>query len=337
MTGNSRTNLKYMRQFASSWPHGAIGPQPVGQSPWGHIRCLLDKLNDQEAAGSGTPRAHGRAGLVAQAARTPHRFRPLRARGTSVDKLLKPLPAAEREMVQQIVHEDYNFECLGLGGSGAARCGRRRVLHRHALLPHSFEPLRSDRAQARQLRPHYAGQVTSMSTSSTIEYAPSHHEPTIGLVLLPGIDRSPFTRSADRPPGGVARYKTASTLPCSFQMSCKIGSRDEEISAGVQRIVERHAHDLGEAESDRRARSSRPSSTTDPTRQADGSPASSFTHRARCRPHLWTRSDLLSLAFSLRRHMPPATCSHPPIPLPLVNRGAAPTSTTTSSASPRRR
>ena|GEM_PF-374830 len=41
--GWSPTSLKYMRVFAQAWPElGAIGPQVVGQLPWGHIRALLD-------------------------------------------------------------------------------------------------------------------------------------------------------------------------------------------------------------------------------------------------------------------------------------------------------
>ncbi|MGA9314473.1 MAG: DUF1016 N-terminal domain-containing protein [Solirubrobacteraceae bacterium] len=53
--GFSYTNLKYMRQFASYWPDGHIGPQAVGQLPWGHIRCLLDKLEDKAMSPSETP------------------------------------------------------------------------------------------------------------------------------------------------------------------------------------------------------------------------------------------------------------------------------------------
>jgi predicted nuclease of restriction endonuclease-like (RecB) superfamily len=53
MTGFSRSNLHYMRSFAAAWPHGEDGnkivPQPVGQLPWGHVRCLLDKLDDPAA------------------------------------------------------------------------------------------------------------------------------------------------------------------------------------------------------------------------------------------------------------------------------------------------
>lgn len=46
MTGLSRSNLHYMRSFAEAWPNGVV-PQPVGQLGWGHVRTLLDKLDDQ--------------------------------------------------------------------------------------------------------------------------------------------------------------------------------------------------------------------------------------------------------------------------------------------------
>ena len=46
MTGLSATNLQYMRAFAAAWPTEPISPQAVGKLPWGHIRTLLDQLND---------------------------------------------------------------------------------------------------------------------------------------------------------------------------------------------------------------------------------------------------------------------------------------------------
>lgn len=62
MRGFSYTNLKYLRQFAACWPDGEIGPQAVGQLPWGHIRCLLDKADDR-AARLWYDRAHRSSGL----------------------------------------------------------------------------------------------------------------------------------------------------------------------------------------------------------------------------------------------------------------------------------
>ncbi len=37
MQGFSITNLKRMRLFSQTYPDFEIGPQPVGQLPWGHI------------------------------------------------------------------------------------------------------------------------------------------------------------------------------------------------------------------------------------------------------------------------------------------------------------
>ncbi|WP_165368035.1 DUF1016 N-terminal domain-containing protein, partial [Phytoactinopolyspora endophytica] len=45
--GFSKTNLAYMRAFARAWP--SIFPQLGGQLPWGHIKVLLDQLDDRAA------------------------------------------------------------------------------------------------------------------------------------------------------------------------------------------------------------------------------------------------------------------------------------------------
>lgn len=40
MRGFSRTNLDYMKAFASAWPLDAISQQAVGRLPWGHNLVL---------------------------------------------------------------------------------------------------------------------------------------------------------------------------------------------------------------------------------------------------------------------------------------------------------
>jgi len=49
MRGLSRSNIHYMRQMAAAWPEPAIGQQPVGQLPWGHVTVLLGKLDEPDA------------------------------------------------------------------------------------------------------------------------------------------------------------------------------------------------------------------------------------------------------------------------------------------------
>ena len=44
MAGFSRSNLMYMRSFASAWTRGQIVQAPLGQLPWYHHLALIEKL-----------------------------------------------------------------------------------------------------------------------------------------------------------------------------------------------------------------------------------------------------------------------------------------------------
>lgn len=45
-SGWNRRNLLYTRAFAAAWLSNV--PQPVAQFPWGHVRVLLDRLDDAD-------------------------------------------------------------------------------------------------------------------------------------------------------------------------------------------------------------------------------------------------------------------------------------------------
>jgi len=47
MRGFSRTNLLYMRAFASAWPEEAIVHQFGGQIPWRHNCVIIDQVKDR--------------------------------------------------------------------------------------------------------------------------------------------------------------------------------------------------------------------------------------------------------------------------------------------------
>mgnify|MGYP001794780379 CR=1 FL=1 len=74
MLGLSRSNIKYMRQMAATWPETAIGQQPVRQLTWGHVTVLLDKLPDQPQRDwyAGAAAEHGWSPDV-RSRRTPQR------------------------------------------------------------------------------------------------------------------------------------------------------------------------------------------------------------------------------------------------------------------------
>ena len=120
--GFSRRNLHYMRQMAEAWPAPASVPQAVAQMPWGHLRVLLDKIEEPAArdwyvhqcVAGGWSRnvllnqikgqAHARAGAA------PSNFE-------------LTLPGEGSELAAQIAKDTYVFDFLGLSGRVAERDG----------------------------------------------------------------------------------------------------------------------------------------------------------------------------------------------------------------------
>lgn len=120
ITGFSPRNLRYMREFARSWPEKPMLPQAVAKLPWGHVRCLLDKLDDpaprlwyaHEAAENGWSRNV----LQAQIADN------LRGRqGGALTSFDHALPDLDSELVRDAIKDPYNFEFLGLAGRAKER------------------------------------------------------------------------------------------------------------------------------------------------------------------------------------------------------------------------
>ncbi|MDN5789357.1 MAG: PDDEXK nuclease domain-containing protein [Micrococcales bacterium] len=118
-TGLGRRNLFYMRSFAEAWP-GEVVPQPVAQLPWGHIRVLLDKLDDPVERGwyAATAVEHGwsRNVLLNQIMNRLH----TRA-GTAPSNFPARLPAADSELAQQLTRDPYVLDFLDLTGPAAER------------------------------------------------------------------------------------------------------------------------------------------------------------------------------------------------------------------------
>jgi hypothetical protein len=177
--------------------------------------------------------------------------------------------------VQQIIHEDYNFEFLGLAGevtesrveraliadienfilelgAGFAFVGRQVPLDidgEEFFIDLLFFHIPLNRyvvidLKLGKFRPQYAGQVNFYVNVIDDRLRQRSHDSTLGLVLctsrnntvaryaLAGIDR----------PVGVARYTSTRVLVESLpaELHGRLPSL-EEISAGVQRIVERRA------------------------------------------------------------------------------------------------
>ena len=90
--------------------------------PWGHVRCLLDKLDDSTArlwyAQHAVEHAWSRKLLEHHIATGRYE-----REGNALTNFAKVLPASESDLVQQIVDEDYNFEFLRAHRGRSASAG----------------------------------------------------------------------------------------------------------------------------------------------------------------------------------------------------------------------
>jgi predicted nuclease of restriction endonuclease-like (RecB) superfamily len=116
MKGFSPSNLKYMRLFARGWPDSAaIGQQPAGQLPWGHLMLLLDKLDTLELrdwyAAAAVRHGWTRDVLRHQIATAFHER--AAAAGSSFAQALE---RSDSELAQQITKYPYILDFLALDG-----------------------------------------------------------------------------------------------------------------------------------------------------------------------------------------------------------------------------
>ena len=119
MKGFSRSNLFYMRGFATAWPEPIV-QQPVGQLPWGHITVLLDKLDTAETrdwyASAAVEHGWSRNVLMNMIMN-----RTLERSGSAPSNFAQHLVAQDSELAQQVAKDPYSFEFLGLSGKVAER------------------------------------------------------------------------------------------------------------------------------------------------------------------------------------------------------------------------
>jgi predicted nuclease of restriction endonuclease-like (RecB) superfamily len=247
MKGLSRSNLYYMRNFAAAWPDGQIVPQVVGQLPWGHIRCLLDKLDEPSARHwyAGQALENGWSRKLLQA----HIVGDLRARqGSAISSFDHVLPPPDCELVRDAIKDPYNFEFLNLSaqarerdlelallndiqsflmemGRGFALAGRQfplKITDRDTGESHEFflDLLFYNYILRRfividlkieDFKPEFAGKMGFYLTALDELQRQPGDEPAIGLILCPGRARTVTEwalRNGDAPVA-VARYTTA--------------------------------------------------------------------------------------------------------------------------------
>ncbi|MHB1473666.1 MAG: PDDEXK nuclease domain-containing protein [Dermatophilaceae bacterium] len=120
MRGLSRSNIKYMRQMAAAWSESAIGQQPVGQLPWGHVTVLLDKL-EEPAVRDWYARAAVAGGWTRDVLLNQIKGRAHARVGAAPSNFELTLAAEDSELAAQIPKDPYVFDFLGLSGRVAER------------------------------------------------------------------------------------------------------------------------------------------------------------------------------------------------------------------------
>jgi hypothetical protein len=105
-----------------------------------------------------------------------------------------------------------------------------------------------------KFRPQYAGQLNFYVNVVDSQMREDHHGSTIGLVLCASRNKTVARYALDgmTRPLGVARY-TTSTGGLVERVPDELAGQLpalEQISAGVQRIVDQHTEEVAEAEAD---------------------------------------------------------------------------------------
>ena len=252
MQGFSASNLRYMRQFAESWPErDAIHQQPVGELPWGTNLVLLTKLKQREErlAYAAATLKHGwsrnmlslhiEQGTVARA-------------GKALTNFERTLPAPLSDLARESLKDPYRFDFLSLGaeagereledalvghisrflielGAGFAYVGRQVPLEvdgRDFFLDLLFYHLRLRcfviiELKTGEFQPEHAGKLNFYLSAVDSQMRGEHDAPSIGLLLCRTRSRL-FAEYALRDTGkpmGIAEYRLKKALPKNLEAS----------------------------------------------------------------------------------------------------------------------
>lgn len=250
MEGFSRSNLKYMRQFAEAWPdRDAIGQQPVGQLPWSTNLVLLTKLKKpaDRLAYAASAVEHG----WSRAVLTHHIEQGTVERsGKAITNFAERLPAPLSDLARESIKDPYRFDFLSLGteaserdledalvahiskflielGAGFAYVGRQVPLEidgRDFFVDLLFYHLRLRcfvvvELKAGEFEPEHAGKLNFYLSAIDSQMRGEHDAPSIGLLLCKSRSRV-FAEYALRDtvkPMGIAEYQLVQALPKSLK------------------------------------------------------------------------------------------------------------------------
>ncbi len=249
LKGLSERNLKYMRQFAQSWPEPEFVQQAVAQLPWGHHLVLMSKLSHREArlgyAAHALDNGWSRNVLIHQ---IESGF--LERTGAATTNFTSTLPAPTSERAQQALKDPYIFDFLSLGaeakerdieraltehisqfllelGSGFAFVGRQvhievggddfyiDLLFYHLKLRcYIVVELKTG-----EFKPEHTGQLNFYLSAVDSQIKSSDDQPSIGLLLCKMRNRivAEYALRDNSKPIGIAEYQLSHALPADLE------------------------------------------------------------------------------------------------------------------------
>ncbi len=127
--GFSRTNLLYMRAFASAYPDDQFVQQAAGQIPWFHNCVLLDRVKAPEQRvwyiQQTIENGWSRAILEMQI-----ESRLYERQGSAVTNFSQTLPKPQSDLAQQLIKDPYHFDFLTLSKEAQERDLERALVDR---------------------------------------------------------------------------------------------------------------------------------------------------------------------------------------------------------------
>ncbi|HYL75635.1 MAG TPA: PDDEXK nuclease domain-containing protein [Bryobacteraceae bacterium] len=264
MTGFSRTNLLYMRAFATAWPDESIVQQLVGQIPWGHNVRLLEQVKSQPEREwyirQTVENGWSRNVLVHQIESGLYK-----RQGKAISNFQKTLPAPQSELAQQLVKDPYNFDFLSLGpeakerdlerglmehlrnfllelGVGFAFVGQQYELEvggQDFRLDLLFYHLRLRCFVVIDLKlsefiPEFAGKMNFYLSAVDDQLRYANDQPSIGIILCKSHNKvvAEYALRDTSKPIGVAEYRLTDSLPDDLKGTLPTA---EELKAGLTR------------------------------------------------------------------------------------------------------
>ena len=270
MSGLSVRNLKYMRQFAASWPDREIVQRTVAQLPWRTNLALLQKIADPKLrlwyAKKALELGLSRDMLVLQIQSRLHE-----RQGQAQNNFPSTLPPAESDLATQIFKDPYLFDFLGTDiprreaeleqqlidhiqrfllelGQGFAFVGRQVELEigtrtfRLDLLFYHLK-LRSYvviELKAGRFEPEQVGKLNMYLNAVDDILGHEDDRPSIGLLLVRDKDRLvvEYSLAGTQKPMGVAAWEREITRSLPEELRGRLPSV-EEIEAELSRSVPR--------------------------------------------------------------------------------------------------